>query len=377
MNATLAGWLDYDLAQFGSGGLKLDDIVPGDGAALLSAVAGGAGEVRTEIHDLDLRRRGGQSLPVRLFHRVAFGYDGTPGASRTLVLNRSAGEDVAEGQRAAEVRFARFFNNTPLAIATVEPARRGSPAPTVPSRGCSARPSSGHDATEPRSILAVVRRARPRGAGGRHRRGRGRAWRHRAGRTGAGRARATARRASSSRPSRTGTERRRGRHRLRARHDRAARAGGAVRPGAEDAGGGPARRRRRARLQQRAAGHHRAMPTCCWSTTGRPIRPSRTSCRSSRTPTAPPAWCGSCWPSRAGRRCARRCCTSARCSPTSRMLLKRLLGERIELDVRHGRDLWPVQGRPHPVRAGDRQPRRQRPRRHAGRRQAHRSAPAT
>ena len=37
LNATLAGWLDYDLAQVGSGGLKLADIVAGDGAALLRA----------------------------------------------------------------------------------------------------------------------------------------------------------------------------------------------------------------------------------------------------------------------------------------------------------------------------------------------------
>jgi two-component system, cell cycle sensor histidine kinase and response regulator CckA len=46
------------------------------------------------------------------------------GASRTLVLNRSAGGEVDEGQRAAEVRFARFFNNTPIAIATVNQAGR-------------------------------------------------------------------------------------------------------------------------------------------------------------------------------------------------------------------------------------------------------------
>ncbi len=155
MNATLANWLDYDLAQFGSGGLSLADLVPGDGAALLAAVTGGAGEVRTEIHDLDLRRRTGQSLPVRLFHRVAFGYDGMPGASRTLVLNRSAGEDVAEGQRAAEVRFARFFNNTPLAIAAIN--RYGRIART---NGPFARlfgpVFKGMDASEPRSILAVV-----------------------------------------------------------------------------------------------------------------------------------------------------------------------------------------------------------------------------
>jgi two-component system, cell cycle sensor histidine kinase and response regulator CckA len=46
------------------------------------------------------------------------------GASRTLVLNRSPGLGVDEGQRAAEVRFARFFNNTPIAIATVNRAGR-------------------------------------------------------------------------------------------------------------------------------------------------------------------------------------------------------------------------------------------------------------
>jgi two-component system, cell cycle sensor histidine kinase and response regulator CckA len=155
MNATLAGWLDYDLAQFGSGGLRLKDLVPGDGAALLSAVTGGAGEVRTEIHDLDLRRRGGHSLPVRVFHRVAYGYDGTPGASRTLILNRSAGEDVAEGQRAAEVRFARFFNNTPLAIATIN--RYGRIARTNgPFARLFGSAFKGMDASEPRSILAVV-----------------------------------------------------------------------------------------------------------------------------------------------------------------------------------------------------------------------------
>jgi two-component system, cell cycle sensor histidine kinase and response regulator CckA len=124
MNATLAAWLDYDLAQVGSGGLALHDVVAPGTAAMMAAVTGPPGDVRTETFDIDLRRRNGQSLPVRLFHRVAFGQDGAPGASRTLVLNRSAGEDVDEGQRAAEVRFARFFNSTPIAIATVNRAGR-------------------------------------------------------------------------------------------------------------------------------------------------------------------------------------------------------------------------------------------------------------
>ncbi|AWM87627.1 cell cycle histidine kinase CckA [Microvirga sp. 17 mud 1-3] len=124
LNATLASWLDYDLAQVGSGGLSLSDIVPRNVVAMMTSFSGDPGSVRTETFDLDLRRRNGQFLPVRLYHRIAFGQNGRMGASRTLVLNRSPGLDVDEGQRAAEVRFARFFNNTPIAIATVNRAGR-------------------------------------------------------------------------------------------------------------------------------------------------------------------------------------------------------------------------------------------------------------
>jgi two-component system cell cycle sensor histidine kinase/response regulator CckA len=123
MNATLAAWLDHDLAKVGPGGLKLADIMPASVVALLTRMDGRPGEARTETLDLDLARRGGQSLPVQLHHRIAFGQDGKPGPSRTLVLNRSAGEGTGEGQR-AEVRFARFFNATPLAIATLDGQKR-------------------------------------------------------------------------------------------------------------------------------------------------------------------------------------------------------------------------------------------------------------
>jgi len=119
LNATLANWLDQDLAQVGSGGLKLADLVAGDGAALLTTLRAGAGEIRTEVLDLDLKTRNGRTLPVRLYHRVAFGADGSPGASRTLVLNR-ARDHGTDPQRAAEIRFMRFFHHTPMAIATVD-----------------------------------------------------------------------------------------------------------------------------------------------------------------------------------------------------------------------------------------------------------------
>jgi two-component system cell cycle sensor histidine kinase/response regulator CckA len=123
LNATLASWLDHDLAQVGTGSLKLGDIVAGEGAALLTTFNAAPGEVKTEVLDLDLKTRGGKPVPVRLFHKVAFGADGAAGASRTLVLNR-ARDDGSDPQRAAEVRFMRFFQNTPMAIATVDKSGR-------------------------------------------------------------------------------------------------------------------------------------------------------------------------------------------------------------------------------------------------------------
>jgi two-component system, cell cycle sensor histidine kinase and response regulator CckA len=119
VNATLANWLDHDLAEIGSGGLKLTDIVSGDGASLLTSIVAVPGEVKTEVFDIDLRMRGGKTMPVRLYHKLAFGANGVPGASRTLVISR-ARDERADPQRAAEVRFMRFFDHTPMAIATVD-----------------------------------------------------------------------------------------------------------------------------------------------------------------------------------------------------------------------------------------------------------------
>src|SRR6201991_2551233 len=119
VNATLANWLDHDLAEIGSGGLKLTDIVSGDGAALLTSIVAVPGEVKTEVFDIDLRMRGGKTMPARLYHKLAFGADGAPGPSRTLVISR-ARDERSDPERAAEVRFMRFFDHTPMAIATVD-----------------------------------------------------------------------------------------------------------------------------------------------------------------------------------------------------------------------------------------------------------------
>ena len=159
LNATLANWLDQDLAQVGSGGLKLADLVAGEGAALLTTLRAAPGEVKTEVLDLDLRTRSGRTLPVRVYHKLAFGADGTAGASRTLVLNR-ARDDGTDPQRAAEIRFTQFFLHTPMAIATID--KRGGIVRTNPlfaklfqgERG--GRGGDGQSETADSSILAAV-----------------------------------------------------------------------------------------------------------------------------------------------------------------------------------------------------------------------------
>ncbi|WP_404403242.1 cell cycle histidine kinase CckA [Pelagibacterium halotolerans] len=123
INSTLADWLGYDLAAFEAGDLDLGEIVHGDGAGLLMG-GGQDGTVKTEIIDLDLVRRDGTNLPVRLLHRAARLAEGELGETRTLVLDRSRGVDTEEALRAAEVRFSRFFNNTPIAIAALDSAGR-------------------------------------------------------------------------------------------------------------------------------------------------------------------------------------------------------------------------------------------------------------
>ncbi|MDH4414235.1 MAG: response regulator [Rhizobium sp.] len=120
LNATLAEWLGVDLTQFNPGSMTIADLVAGEGMALINSVQAEPGQARTETLDLDLRRVNGQSLPVRLVHRVRAARDGAPGESRSIVLARSQSEGGDQSDSVASMRFTRFFNNTPMAIASVD-----------------------------------------------------------------------------------------------------------------------------------------------------------------------------------------------------------------------------------------------------------------
>jgi two-component system cell cycle sensor histidine kinase/response regulator CckA len=118
MNATLAEWLGLDLTKFTPQSMTISDLVAGEGMALIQSVQPAPGLRRTETLELDLRRSNGQSVPARLVHSVSATRDGAPGESRTVVLMRTKGAE--EDQSASAMRFTRFFNNTPMAIASVD-----------------------------------------------------------------------------------------------------------------------------------------------------------------------------------------------------------------------------------------------------------------
>jgi two-component system cell cycle sensor histidine kinase/response regulator CckA len=120
LNATLAEWLGIDLASFIAGSTRLDEIVAGDGMALVRSVKADPGTVRNAVLDLDLETVSGEALPVRFMHRVSATRDGHAGPTRTIVLNRRQGEESSSELRTSEIRFTRFFNSTPMAIAALD-----------------------------------------------------------------------------------------------------------------------------------------------------------------------------------------------------------------------------------------------------------------
>ena len=124
INATLAEWLGIDLASFSPGDTTLSEIIAGDGMALVRSVRADPGTTRNAVIDLDLATVTGEALPVRFMHRVSATREGSAGPSRTIVLNRTLGEDASADLRASEIRFTRFFNSTPMAIAGVDESGR-------------------------------------------------------------------------------------------------------------------------------------------------------------------------------------------------------------------------------------------------------------
>jgi two-component system cell cycle sensor histidine kinase/response regulator CckA len=119
INATLADWLGVDLVSFRPYSRSIGDFVAQEALALLDVGAEEEDPNAISAIDLDLLGASGKRLPARLLRRSGRGPDGALGLTRTIVLNRSLEGDGANALEAAEVRFTRFFNSSPMAIAAL------------------------------------------------------------------------------------------------------------------------------------------------------------------------------------------------------------------------------------------------------------------
>jgi two-component system cell cycle sensor histidine kinase/response regulator CckA len=116
LNATLANWLGLSPKK-AAGGLKLTDVLSGDGATLVQSLARQASAPSNRI-DLDLVREDGRTWPVSLVLTARRTGDAA-GAFSAAFLERGAEEESKGSGGTAEVRFARFFQSAPFGIATV------------------------------------------------------------------------------------------------------------------------------------------------------------------------------------------------------------------------------------------------------------------
>ena len=115
-NAALAGWLGLDAGHIAEQGTTLDAIAASAFSDILDAEGDEPGFVGPV--DAELKKTDGTLLPVRVVAR-RIRRDGGQGWC-VLALDRELSGEGQDNARDAQLRFARFFNNAPIGIATVD-----------------------------------------------------------------------------------------------------------------------------------------------------------------------------------------------------------------------------------------------------------------
>lgn len=119
LNDTLLSWVDIDKKQIEQGQSDLTSLLVNETAALVNLRGEPGQKLIVEI-GCDLRGREGKSRPVHILHQVICRRDGTAAPSHSIVIDRSVSDAENDAFRAAEVWFTRFYNSTPMAIAILD-----------------------------------------------------------------------------------------------------------------------------------------------------------------------------------------------------------------------------------------------------------------
>ena len=117
LNATLATWLGMDLGEVQSGKIKLADLVGEDGVKIMGALSAVAGSHRIDTFDMPLRNKAGREEYFRLVNRSDYDADGRALPARCMVMRKNSGVSQAES---SSEDMARFMASIPIGMAEID-----------------------------------------------------------------------------------------------------------------------------------------------------------------------------------------------------------------------------------------------------------------
>jgi two-component system cell cycle sensor histidine kinase/response regulator CckA len=115
MNTTLLDWLGLGREAARRGRLRLSDVMAADGEALIRAVTRQA-HLAPRVVDVDFIRDDGRALPARVFTGARQSEEARPGEVVGLVIPELGSRDAAAWIEAGPVRF---FQSAPFGMATI------------------------------------------------------------------------------------------------------------------------------------------------------------------------------------------------------------------------------------------------------------------
>ena len=120
MNTTLARWVGYDLSDVADGKVSLNDIIIAGSGALTAKSRGKGKPPKKKELETDLVRRDGTSFAARILYRPVAQGESEGGDAHMIVLDCGAEGAIDSNTQAVRARFSRMFHAAPIAIATVD-----------------------------------------------------------------------------------------------------------------------------------------------------------------------------------------------------------------------------------------------------------------
>jgi two-component system cell cycle sensor histidine kinase/response regulator CckA len=122
-NATLARWLEVDPRELVEGGLRLHDFLPASPRGA-PAYALAADPAETATLELPMKARGGRIFQASIAQTVVPAAGGEGVTTRSMVRDLTPEREIEAALEASRARFQRVFEDAPIGMALADSARR-------------------------------------------------------------------------------------------------------------------------------------------------------------------------------------------------------------------------------------------------------------